>query len=155
MYQRPAKEEEDDAGVLRRERVNGSSSSNTRPYNTAISPTQSEFHPPYSPTNGAPPRPQFNNPYHPPTPAPLPMTVSPHIPARPTSPMTLAAPPSYHSDYQPPPRDKPVSNYYDPTSDSSERRPSENTAWSEGQTQTPQVRRLPAGLIDDGPKFNC
>lgn len=60
--------------------------------------------------------------------------------------MTLPAPPSYHSDYQPPPRDKPVSTYYDPTSDSSERRPSESGAWSEGKTQTPQVRRSSAGL---------
>ncbi|TVY27764.1 putative DNA helicase [Lachnellula hyalina] len=131
MYQRP--QEEDDGGLRR------ASSSNTRPYN--ISPTQSDFRAPYSPTNGTPSRSQFNTPYHPPTPtaAPLSMT-SPHIPGHPTSPMTLAAPLSYHSDYQPPPRDKPVSNYYDPTSDSSERKATESTGWSEGQTQTPQSR---------------
>lgn len=131
--QRP-KEEEDDAP--RRER-NGSSSSNTRPY--ARSPSQTDFHSPYSPTNGTHPRPQFNNPYHPPTPSALPMPVATQIPAHPTSPMTLAAPP-YHSEYPPTARDKPVSNYYDPTSDSSERRPSQSQAWNEGQAQTPQVR---------------
>jgi chromatin-remodeling ATPase INO80 len=53
--------------------------------------------------------------------------------------MTLGAAPTYQNDYQPP-RDKPTSNYYDPTSDSSERRPAESSGWSEGRAQTPQVR---------------
>ncbi|TVY80277.1 putative DNA helicase INO80 [Lachnellula suecica] len=142
MYQRPKEEEQDDS-VLPLPRMNGSSSSNPRPspYSTAVSPTQ----PKYSPTNGAA-RPQFNNPYHPPTPASLSMNAPPHIPNHSTSPMTLAAPP-------PPPRDKPVSNYYDPTSD----RPSESTAWSEGQgqTQTPQSREpysYPTSSVDP-PKY--
>ena len=141
VMQRPAEEEDEGA---RRERMNGASSSNARPYN----PTQSDFHPPYSPTNGTHPRPQFNNPYHPPTPAPLPMTTThnAHIPA-PASPLAVTAPLAYHSDYAPaPPRDKPTSNYYDPTSDSSERRPAENSGWSEGQAQTPQVRKCTISL---------
>ncbi|KAF4632347.1 hypothetical protein G7Y89_g5782 [Cudoniella acicularis] len=147
--QRP-KEEEDDAA--RRER-NGSSS-NTRAYSIARSPTQTDFHSGYSPTNGTHPGPQFNN-YHPPTPAGLPMPVPSHIPGPPTSPMTLAAP-QYHSDYQPAARDKPVSNYYDPTSDSSERRPSQGPAWSEGQVQTPQNREpyiYPQGSVEP-PKYH-
>jgi DNA helicase INO80 len=135
VMQRPKEEEEDSA---RRER-NGTSSSNTRPYNP-LSPTQTDFHSPFSPTNGNHPRPQFNHPYHPPTPAPLPMpTPSSHIPGPPASPRTLTAPSAYQSDYQPASRDKPTGNYYDPTSDSSERRPSESAGWSEGQTSTPQV----------------
>jgi DNA helicase INO80 len=138
VMQRPTEEEEEGA---RRERINGASSSNARPYN-ARSSTQSEFHSPFSPTNGTHPRPQFNNPHHPPTPAPLPMTTphNAHIPAPPASPITLTAPSAYQSDYPPAPRDKPTSNYYDPTSDSSERRPAENSGWNEGQTQTPQVK---------------
>jgi DNA helicase INO80 len=144
VMQRPKEEEED-------RRMNGTSSSNasssnTRPYNP-LSPTQTDFHSPFSPTNGNHPRPQFNNPYHPPTPAPLPMpTSSSHTPGHPASPRTLTAPAAYQSDYQPAPRDKLTSNYYDPTSDSSERRPSESAGWSEGQTSTPQVRASNPGF---------
>lgn len=138
VLQRPKEEDEDSA---RRERMNGTSSSNTRPYNP-LSPTQADFHTPFSPTNGNHPRPPFTNPYHPPTPATLPMpTPASHIPSHPASPRTLTAPSAYQSDYQPAPRDKPTSNYYDPTSDSSERRPSESAAWSEGQAST-QVRTV-------------
>ena len=137
VMQRPKEEEEDSA---RRERMNGTSSSNTRPYNP-LSPTQTDFHSPYSPTNGNHPRPSFTNPYHPPTPAALPMpTPASHIPGPPASPRTLTAPSAYQSDYQPALRDKPTSSYYDPTSDSSERRPSESAGWTEGQTSTTQVR---------------
>ncbi|RDL40476.1 p-loop containing nucleoside triphosphate hydrolase [Venustampulla echinocandica] len=124
------------------------------------SQSQSHSQPPsrssFSPTNGTHPRPQFaNNSYHPPTPAPAPapaplqmpmsMPGASHIPGHPTSPMPLASTtPSatYHNDYQPQAqtqpaaRDKPVSNYYDPTSDSGERRPSEGNV----QAQTPQNR---------------
>jgi DNA helicase INO80 len=148
VMQRPEEEADDP----RREGMNGASSSNTRPspYQAqaqqapARSPTQTDFHSPYSPTNGShPPRPQFNNPYHPPTPAPLPMPAAAHITGPPASPRTLTAPSAYQSDYQPVPRDKPTSNYYDPTSDSSERRPSESAGWNEGQA--PQVPALHEG----------
>lgn len=136
VMQRPKEEEEDSA---RRESMNGTSSSNTRPFNR-LSPTQTDFHSPFSPTNGNHPRPPFSNPYHPQTPAPLPMpTSASHIPGHPASPRTLTTQAAYQGDYQPAPRDKPTSNYYDPTSDSSERRPSESAARSEGQGST-QVR---------------
>jgi hypothetical protein len=134
--------EEDEDGV-KRERMNGESSSSTRPYIAQSPTTQTEFRPPYSPTTNGTSRSQFNNPYLPPTPAPLHMPASSHVPG-PTSPMNLGAPSSgsYHTDYPPAPREKPVSNYYDPTSDSSERRPSETAGRVEPQIQTPQVRRL-------------
>jgi DNA helicase INO80 len=64
---------------------------------------------------------------------------SSQIPGPPVSPRALTAPSAYQGEYQPASRDKPTSNYYDPTSDSSERRPSESAGWSEGQTSTPQV----------------
>jgi len=137
VMQRPKEEEED-------RRMNGTSSSNasssnTRPYNP-LSPTQTELPPTFAPTNGNHPRPPFSNPYHPP-PGPLSMpTAASHIPGPPESPRTLTTPSAYQSDYQSALRDKPTSNYYDPTSDSSERRPSESAGWSEGQTSTPQVR---------------
>jgi DNA helicase INO80 len=132
VMQRPV--EEDEEGV-RRERMNGASNSNTY----TRSPTKPDFRSPYSPTNSHP-RPQFNDPYHPPTPAPLPMPTTSHIPGPPASPRTLAAPSTYGSEYQPTPRDKPTSNYYDPTSDSGDRRPAENTPWREAPSHTPQVR---------------
>src|SRR5271163_4400292 len=96
VMQRPKEDEED--GV-RRERMNGASSSNARPYN-AGSPTRTEFHPQFSPPNGTHPRPQFNNPYHPPTPAPLPMPTPSHIPGPPASPLALTAPSAYQPEYQ-------------------------------------------------------
>lgn len=104
---------------------------NSRPF-TATSPTQSNFHSStYSP-NGAPLRAQYINPYNPTSPSPIPIPASSHILGSQASP--------YQSEYQPVPRDKPSSGYYDPTSDSIERRPSENTAWSEAQNTTSQVR---------------
>jgi hypothetical protein len=138
--QRPMEEDED--GV-KRERMNGESSSSTRPYIARSPTTQTEFRPPYSPTTNGTSRTQFNNSYLPPTPAPLQKPASSHVP-RPTSPNSFSAPlsGSYHSDYQSAPRDKPVSNYYDPTSDSSERRPSEVAGRVEPQIQTSQVRDL-------------
>jgi hypothetical protein len=142
VMQRPEEEEES----ARRERMinagASSSSSNTRPYN-ASSPTQTDLNStPYSPTNGTHSRPHFNNnTYHPVPPAALPMpTSSPHISGPPASPRTVTAPSTHQSEYQPASREKPTSNYYDPTSDSSERRPSESATWSEGQNSTPQVR---------------
>lgn len=142
VMQRPEEEREGVESARRDRTINGGpSSSNT---NTRPSPTQTEFHSPYSPTNGTHPRPQYNNPYHPSTPAAaaLPMPIpSSHISGPPASPRILTAPSSYQSEYQPVPREKPTSNYYDPTSDSGERRPSESAAWSEGQNSTPQVRR--------------
>lgn len=125
--------EEDEKGA-RREGTNGASN-----IYDARSSTEPNFRSPYSPTNSHP-RPQFNNPYHPPTPAPLPMPTTSHIPGPPASPRTLAAPSAYPNEYQPTPRDKPMSNYYDPTSDSGDRRPAENSPWQEPRSHTPQVR---------------
>ncbi|KAH7360833.1 SNF2 family N-terminal domain-containing protein [Rhexocercosporidium sp. MPI-PUGE-AT-0058] len=136
--------------------ANGNGSRNnttttTTPSYSAPSPTQpgSNATTPYSPPK--PPHHQFNNPYPPPTPAPA--GAASHIPGPPASPRALTTPSSYQidrerareRDYQQPapPRDKPTSNYYDPTSDSSERRPSESAAWKEGPTQTPQTRDQP------------
>ncbi|KAG4424987.1 putative DNA helicase ino80 [Cadophora malorum] len=105
----------------------------------------------------SPPKHQFNNPY---TPAPL--TAS-HIPGPPASPRALTTPSTYQSDrerdYQPAPapRDKPTSNYYDPTSDSSERRPSETPAWKESQAQTPQTREpysYPPSSVEPSKHYN-
>lgn len=135
---RPMEEEEESA---RRDRINGASRPNnlaTTSINTststydARSPTQPEYS--FSPSNGLHPRPQFTSPY-----APLPISHIPHIPApHPPSPRSQGLPAPYQNEYQPP-REKPTSNYYDPTSDSSERRPSEISSWTEPQTQTPQV----------------
>ncbi len=138
VMQRSTEEEEDGT---RRERMNGAISSNTRPPYDPRSPTQTDFNSPFSPTNGTHSRPQFNNQYHPPTPAPLLMPSGSHVPGPPPSPRASAAPSAYQADYQPAPRDKTTGNYYDPTSDSSERRPSENAGWNEGNSQTPQVCR--------------
>jgi hypothetical protein len=138
VMQRP--DEEDEGARRERERINGTSSSNTRPgpYD-ARSPTQTDFH--FSPPNGTHPRPQFNNPYHPPTPTPLPIPTGSHIPRPSPSPMTGGLPSTYQNEYQPP-RDKPTSNYYDPTSDAGVRPPAENSGWNEGHAQTPQVRKI-------------
>ncbi len=128
VMRRPAEEEDE---TVRRERMNGAGSSNTRPYDP--SPTQTDL-PSFSPTH---PRPQFTDPYHPPTPATLPMTTPSRIPASPgpASRKSLSGPSPYQNDYQPPPRDKPISNYYDPTSDSGERPPADSSGWGEGKTQ--------------------
>lgn len=113
-------------------RSDGEDSENRDSTAPSRSPTQSNLHS-YSPTNGAPPRTQYINPYHPPSPSPLPMPA-------PASHITGSQASPYHSEYQPVPRDKPTSGYYDPTSDSIERRPSGSAAWSEGQNTTSQVR---------------
>jgi DNA helicase INO80 len=128
MMQRPLEEDEG------RERMNGTSGNSRQPHNLR-SPTRTEFQPPFSPTKGVHPRPTFNNPYHPPTPAPLPLPSVIHVDKSPVSPLTT----SYPTEYPAAPRDKPASNYYDPTSDSSERRPSETPSWYNGNAQTPQV----------------
>jgi len=148
VMQRPVEEEQldDEKGIkgisanasVRRERITNGPGGASNTYNSHphphplphLSTPQPEFHPaPYSPTsNGTLPRPQFNNSYHPPTPAALPMP-----PRAPSSTLGVS---SYPAEYQ---REKPTSNYYDPTSDSSERRPVEPVAWNEGQTQTSQV----------------
>ncbi|RFU25222.1 hypothetical protein B7463_g11112, partial [Scytalidium lignicola] len=145
-------EEEDEVERVRRERermntstANGASSSSTSTTNTRAPPpsliTQPDYHSSFS-TNGAHPpslpRPQFNSPYHPPTPAPLPMpSLGGHIPPPPVSPVTLAPPSGYPSEYQSSPRDKPSTGYYDPTSDSGDRRQVES-GWNERGSQTPQ-----------------
>ncbi|ESZ93284.1 putative DNA helicase INO80 [Sclerotinia borealis F-4128] len=98
-----------------------------------------------SPTTSTGAHPQFNQQYHPPPAAP--QLIPSHIPLQSTS--TSASPiglglgsgiPSYQSDrdsgYQR--NQKPTSNYYDPTSDSSERRPKES--WSDREAKTRQNR---------------
>jgi DNA helicase INO80 len=149
---RPTEDERNnEEEAVRRERVimNGPSGSNTT-YD-ARSPAQqtqsqseyrSTFHPPPAISNGAhlsPTRPQFNNPYHPPTPSPLPMP--PRIPVQPPSSSSstlVLGTPTYQSDYQ---REKPTGNYYDPTTDSSQRRPSE-PSWNDREAKTSQVRSI-------------
>lgn len=136
VMRRPEDEGEE---VARRERdrINGaSSSSNT--YDVA--PQTKLHHSPYSPTNGTHPRPpQFTNTYHPSTPAPLSMP-TPTASHPPASPRSLTASSAYQSELLPAPREKPKSNYYDPTSDSG---PSESAGWREGQNQnqSPKVNR--------------
>lgn len=138
VMQRP-KEEEDE--VVKRERINGEGSSSTRPPYMAQSPTQPDYRPPFSPTNGNP-RPQPYDQYHP-TPPALPMPTPSHIPG-PASPLAVATTPIGYHNYPSATRDKPVSNYYDPTSDSSERRPSEA---GRIEAQTPQVSFLALRII--------
>ncbi|PQE32041.1 hypothetical protein CJF32_00001644 [Rutstroemia sp. NJR-2017a WRK4] len=172
VMRRPTEDERNnEEEAVRRERVimNGPSGSNTT-YD-ARSPAQqtqsqsdyrSTFHPPPAISNGAhlsPTRPQFNNPYHPPTPSPLPMP--PRIPVQPpsssSSTLVLGAP-TYQSDYQ---REKPTGNYYDPTTDSSERRPSE-PSWNDREAKTsqnldrypyPQAQSTSASTVDGPSKF--
>lgn len=130
--------------------TNGASSSSSSTANSRPPPPpshlpQPDFHPSFSP-NGAHqpslPRPQFNNPYHPPTPAPLPMPPLNRIPPTPASPVTLAPPSTYPAEYQSSPRDKPSTAYYDPTSDSGDRRQVES-GWNDRGSQTPKVSISP------------
>lgn len=122
---------EDEEESTRMDRISG---------NTRASP-QTQFHPAYSPTNGNHPRPHFPAPA---APSGLPMPGPSHISVPPASPRTVTP---YQSDYQPA-REKPTSNYYDPTSDSSERRPSESAGgWTEGHKATPQVRGCENGQL--------
>lgn len=84
------------------------------------------------------------NPYHSSTAAP-PQLIPPHIPLPPTSAGLTLGPPSYQIERDPNySRDqKPISNYYDPTSDSSERRTTEQS-WSDRKANnTSQVRYFP------------
>lgn len=81
---------------------------------------------PYSPPNGLPRRPSLGNQYHPSTPAQLPLPANLHSATSQASPLgpPSTAPIYQSSDYTLAPRDKPASNYYDPTSDSSAVKPS-------------------------------
>jgi chromatin-remodeling ATPase INO80 len=90
-------------------------------YSAARSPT--------SPTQRIFPRPTtFSSQYHPPPPASLPLPGPAYVERTPASPRA-----SLYG--QSTPRD----SYYDPTTDSSSRRPAEPTSWHNGQAQTPQV----------------
>lgn len=136
VMHRPQEEEDDH---LRRDRMN-EASQNFRAQRAPSPPPQANFPPPYSPTKGLHSRPVFNSQYHPPTPAPLPLpSAAGQVAAQPSSPLAATAPGSYPTEFQSAPRDKPTNNYYDPTSDSSERRPAEGAAWYNGHAQTPQV----------------
>ena len=89
-------------------------------YSAARSPT--------SPTQRIFPRPTtFSSQYHPPPPASLPLPGPAYIERTPASPRAPL--------YQSAPRD----SYYDPTTDSSSRRPAETASWHNGHAQTPQV----------------
>jgi hypothetical protein len=108
VLQRPQEEEEE---RLRRENMTGS-----KPPYTSHSPTLPQYNPPFSPKNGSHQR-HFSNQYHPPTPAPLPIQTpgqNSHS-GPPRSPTTNGLLPLKGPAY--PPRDKPTSTYYDPTSD--------------------------------------
>jgi hypothetical protein len=120
VMQRP---QEDEDERLRRDRINGTNQNPRSP---------SDHPPPFSPAKILHPR-TFNNKFHPPTPAPLPA----YIERPPASPLTSLQATEYN---QPAPRDRPTSSYYDPTTDSSERRLTETAAgWFNGHAQTPQV----------------
>lgn len=140
VMQRP--QEEDDER-LRRERMNGSSQP-PQPYH-AQSPTQSKFHQSLHSTNGAHSRSSYTNTTDPypaaAENAPAPMTAASHVAIPPPhSPQRSSGPSIYSADYQDPIRDKPISNYYDPTSDSSERKPAEpSAAWQKGSSSNLQV----------------
>ena len=127
--------------------ANPSANPNPRQFDARSPSQQSDFHhpPPPPPRGTSPPpfsptAPRFNNPYHPPTPAPLPMPAPSHVSGPPASPRGVTASQPYASEYSSAPRDKPTSSYYDPTSDSGERRPAENASWHDAQARTPQVR---------------
>lgn len=123
---------QEDEGSLARPDQLGHVASHNSPY-AARSPPRAQSQnsyattlPPYSPPNGLPRRPSVSNQYQPTTPAQLPLPTNLH--GATTQPSSLGTPstgPTYLStDYTPAPRDKPASNYYDPTSDSSAVKPS-------------------------------
>lgn len=127
--QRPQEDEE--AGSLPRpDEQRGHVASNS-PYAARSPPgaqSQSSYTTPiqpYSPPNGLTRRPSFSNQYQPSTPAQLPLPANLHGATSQTSPLgpPSTAPIYQSSDYTPAPRDKPASNYYDPTSDSSAVKP--------------------------------
>ena len=122
--------EEDEDESARRDRLNSSSHPNNNGTLHLHSPTQPEY-PSYSPSKPPPPRPAFNTSY-PPLPPPS------HAPALPASPGQAAHPVAYsQSEYHPPRSDRPTSSYYDPTSDSGDRR---TASWADTQAPVPQVQ---------------
>lgn len=146
---RRPEDEGDQGDVARRERERNGASSSSNTYDA--SQTKLHHHSPYSPTNGTHPRPhQFTNSYHPTTPGALSMPTPTHPLA---SPRSLTAPTAaYQVDLLPAPREKPKSNYYDPTSDSG---PLESTGWGEAQNHTPQVINSGCGYESRVIKVNC
>ena len=131
VMQRP--QEDKEAGSLPRpDEQRGHVASHNSPY-AARSPPGARSHSsyttpiqPYSPPNGLPRRPSFSNQYQPSAPAQLPLPANLHGATSQASPLgpPSTAPIYQSSDYTPAPRDKPASNYYDPTSDSSAVKPS-------------------------------
>lgn len=144
VMQRPQDEEDE---RLRRERLNHVASQNSPlPLYAGQSPTQTAYNGPssYSPTKSLPRRPSFTKQYHPPTPSQLPPppgSGSIHRAPSEASPLGSTSTPYQSSEYHSAPRDKPTSNYYDPTSDSGEPRPAD-PARHNGQTPAPQVSSL-------------
>lgn len=138
--QRPQDEEDE---RLRRERLNHVANQNSPlPLYAGQSPTQAAYNGPssYSPTKSLPRRPSFTKQYHPPTPSQLPPPPpgSAHRAPSEASPLVATQTPYQSSEYHSAPRDKPTSNYYDPTSDSGEPRPADPTRHN-GQNPAPQV----------------
>lgn len=128
VMQRP---QEDEDSLPRPDQLGHVASQNS-PYAARSPPraqSQSSYATPlalYSPPNGLPRRPSFSNQYQPSTPAQLPLPTNLHSAT--TQPPSQGPPPTgptyLSTDYTPAPRDKPQSNYYDPTSDSSAAKPS-------------------------------
>ncbi|KFY75517.1 hypothetical protein V499_04516 [Pseudogymnoascus sp. VKM F-103] len=142
VMQRPQDEEDE---RLRRERLNHVANQNSPlPLYAGQSPTQAAYNGPssYSPTKSLPRRPSFTKQYHPPTPSQLPPPPpgSAHRAPSEASPLVATQTPYQSSEYHSAPRDKPTSNYYDPTSDSGEPRPGDPTRHN-GQNPAPQNNR--------------
>ncbi|POS85858.1 hypothetical protein EPUL_002519 [Erysiphe pulchra] len=141
-------EEKDGA---RQDRLNGAISSNTQTY-AARSPTLIDIRIPFSPTHGKPHL-HSNHKYSTPSTAALPMQLgssdlpSPQLLA---SPRILSTPSIFQDEYRSTSR-----NYYDPTSDSSNRRTPDTTRWTDVQTHKSHISAPPKLLVNVGhTKFN-
>lgn len=171
VMRRAEDDEEKAVSVIRRDGImNGPSTTSTTsgsniPYDVASPRQQSqiEIRSILNPSSTLPPgaNPQFNQ-YHQPTTAPQ-LIPSSHNPSSASGSGSgsgsnlglVLNTPSYQSDrdssYQ---RDqKPTSNYYDPTSDSSERRPTAKESWNDREAKTSQVRYFPHTHLRKG-NFN-
>ena len=135
--------------MLFRSRLNHVANQNSPlPLYAGQSPTQAVYNGPssYSPTKSLPRRPSFNKQYHSPTPSQLPPPPeSTHRAPSEASPLISTQTPYQSSEYHSAPRDKPTSNYYDPTSDSGEPRPADPTRHN-GHNPAPQVSSLTQGV---------
>jgi hypothetical protein len=67
------------------------------------------------------------------------LPIPPHTQGQPASPRASS---SYANEYTPREKTATTSSYYDPTSDSGDRRPSESSGYREPRQHTPQVRAM-------------